>query len=353
MDFSDFLVDIGLFTLKLALAVFGVVMVIGAIANAARSGSSGPAGKLKAQRLDKRWRDYGRTLLRASNRKKELKRLEKEDKALEEARSKHPRPRVFVCRFDGNAQATGVARLAEQVNAFVQEGVSGDEVVIRLKSPGGLVYSYGHAASQLERIRDAGLRLTVAVDEVAASGGYLMAAMAHQILAAPFAIVGSIGVIAQVPNVHRFLKKRDIDVELHTAGRYKRTLTFLGENTDEGRAKFQADLLRTHELFKSAVTKYRTTLDLEKVATGEYWYGSEALELGLIDRVSTSDAYLIERSVDADIIAVGFAEKRGLVGRLMQDISLRAGRGVERGLTRAADKALTRAQQPGNSTYLM
>jgi serine protease SohB len=353
MDFVDFIADLGLFTLKLAIAVFGVIMIVGIIADAARGQSGGPLGRLDAKRLDHRWREHARALLRASDRKQALKDLDKAEKDEKERAKKAPRPRVFVFRFDGNVQASGVDRLAEQVNALLRVAGDADEIVVRLKSPGGLVYSYGHAASQLERLRAAGLKLTICVDEVAASGGYLMAAVGHRILAAPFAIIGSIGVVAQIPNIHRFLKRRDIDVELHTAGRFKRTLTVLGENTEEGREKFKADLTRTHALFQRAIARYRPGLDLDKVATGEHWYGQEALELGLVDGVMTSDAYLVERSAEAEIIALGFAGRKGLVDRVARELSAGVGRGLGVAARRVLGRNARVTRGAGDDTLLM
>jgi serine protease SohB len=341
MDTSSFISEIGLFALKLLIVVVGVMLMAGAIAAAAR-GAPRTGPRLDAVRLDKRWREHKRALLQASGRMRALRQSRKDERRRTDKRAT-PRARVFVCRFDGNLQASGTPALAEQVNALLQVAEPADEIVLRLKSPGGLVHAYGHATSQLERLRSAGLRLTVAVDEVAASGGYLMASVADQIIAAPFAVLGSIGVVAQIPNLHRFLKRRDIDVELHTAGRWKRTLTLLGENTDEARAKFRADLERTHVLFKNAVARYRPALDIERIATGETWYGSEALEVGLIDRVATSDAYLLERSRDADIIALRIAERKSLADRLAGGIARAAarvsGRVFRRTLNRAAAPA--------------
>ncbi|WP_340638160.1 protease SohB [Salinicola tamaricis] len=198
-----------------------------------------------------------------------------------------------------------------------------------------MVHSYGLAAAQLDRLRDAGARLTVCVDKVAASGGYMMACCAHHLVAAPFAVIGSIGVVAQIPNVHRLLKKHDVDVELLTAGRYKRTLTVLGENSEEGRAKFLEDLQSTHDLFKQYVGERRPQLDLEQVATGEIWYGSEAQSQGLVDAVGTSDAYLLGKlSSQARVLHVSLTSRRGLVGRLAK--------GAEAGVERTLDRVLER-----------
>ena len=178
------------------------------------------------------------------------------------------------------------------------------------------MHSYGLASSQLQRLRDKGIPLTIAIDRVAASGGYMMACIGNQLLAAPFAIIGSIGVVAQMPNFHRLLKKHDVDVELHTAGEFKRTLTMVGENTDEGRKKFIEELEETHQLFKEFVSENRPSLDIESIATGEVWYGRRALDKGLIDGISTSDDYLLSKREDTDIYAVHFKQKRSLPERL-------------------------------------
>jgi serine protease SohB len=309
----ELLPDLVVFTLKLLLVAGACLALIGAVARAVRAGGLSP---LRVLRLDARWRDEGRLLARVAPRRGETRRLAAEARARRRREAQGAEAgRVFVLTFDGGLEARGTRELAAAINAILQVGGAGDEVLVRLKSGGGLVTAYGHAASQLARVREAGLRLTVAVDEVAASGGYLMAAMADQILAAPFALVGSIGVVAQVPNVHRLLKRHDVDVELHTAGRWKRTLTVLGENTDEGRAKFREDLARTFDRFKEALGRHRPGLDLAAVATGETWYGSEALALGLVDRVLTSDAYLLERARDARILALSIPAPRSAFTR--------------------------------------
>ena len=239
--------------------------------------------------------------------------------------------------FEGDLKASGTPALAELVSLLLEEIKDGDEIVLRLQSGGGLVHSYGLAAAQLDRLRDAGARLTVCVDKVAASGGYMMACCADHLIAAPFAVIGSVGVVAQIPNVHRLLKKHDVDVELLTAGRYKRTLTVLGENSEEGRAKFLEDLESTHDLFKHYVAQRRPNLDIEAVATGEIWYGSEALDAGLIDAVGTSDAYLLEKQrQQARVLNVALASRSGLISKL--------GKGMESGLERSVDHILQRVE---------
>jgi len=227
------------------------------------------------------------------------------------------RARVFVLQFSGDMAASAVAHLRQEVSALLAVAVAGrDEVVLLLESPGGVVHGYGLAASQLARIRDAGVSLTICVDKVAASGGYMMACLANRLLAAPFAIVGSIGVVAQIPNFHRLLKKNDIDVELMTAGEYKRTLTLLGENTDAGREKFQHDIDETHQLFKQFVQQWRPQVDIEVVATGEHWFATQAIALNLVDALQTSDDYLRQRANSADLFALHWRQRKTLAQKM-------------------------------------
>ena len=197
--------------------------------------------------------------------------------------------------------------------------------MVRLESPGGMVHGYGLAAAQLVRLRDAGFHLTICVDKVAASGGYMMACIANEIITAPFAVVGSIGVVAQVPNFNRLLKEHNVDFELYTAGEYKRTVTMFGENTPEGKAKFEQELQQTHALFKHFVEKYRPKLNVEKVATGEHWYGQDALDLNLVDELKTSDEYLLSALPQHDVYVIStrrkptLGEKLGLQAAQMAD----------------------------------
>jgi serine protease SohB len=209
-------------------------------------------------------------------------------------------------------KASGVNSLREEISAIIAIAGKQDEVLLRLESPGGMVHSYGLAASQLQRLRDKKINLTIAVDMVAASGGYMMACVANKIVAAPFAIIGSIGVIAQIPNFNRLMKKMDVDYEQHTAGEYKRTLTLFGENTDQDREKFREELEETHQLFKSFITDNRPELDVEKVATGEHWYGTQAIEKGLIDEVSTSDDLILNAVKDTEVFEVNFEIPKSL-----------------------------------------
>ena len=228
---------------------------------------------------------------------------------------------VYVLRFEGDIKASHVDHLRLEVSAVLTMATRKDEVVVCIESPGGMVHSYGLAASQLTRIRNQGIPLTASVDMVAASGGYLMAAVANKVIAAPFALVGSIGVVAQVPNVHRLLKKNDVDVEVITAGKYKRTLTVLGENTEEGRQKFTEELEDVHALFQEFVADNRPELDMAAVSTGEAWYGKRALALGLVDELSTSDEYLMRLCEDKEVFEVSWVEHKRPIDKFLSKVN--------------------------------
>jgi serine protease SohB len=248
--------------------------------------------------------------------KAKLKALKKEHKA--EAQGKAPpRRKLFVLNFHGDIRATEVAELREEITAVLTVATPEDEVLLRLESPGGIVHSYGLAASQLLRLRENKISLTVAVDKVAASGGYLMACVADRIIAAPFAVVGSVGVVSQLPNFNRLLRKNDIDFEQFTAGEYKRTVTLFGEITDKGREKFQQEIEEVHDLFKDFVRKHRSKMDIDKVATGEHWYGAQAVALNLIDELRTSDDYLLAASKTADLFEITYVTKKPLLAKLL------------------------------------
>ncbi|HSH57213.1 MAG TPA: protease SohB [Halomonas sp.] len=337
---GEWLADVGLFLVQLVSVVLVVGLAVAVVARLRHEASSD--ARLKLVELNRGYDERKRRLRLAASepgvRKHLLKAFRREDKQQAKAGKSHKgeeerrRATVWLIDFHGDIRASGTDRFAEEISAVIAAAESGDEVVVRLESAGGLVHAYGLAAAELDRLREAGLETTVCIDKVAASGGYLMACGANRVRAAPLAVVGSIGVVAQVPNVHRLLKRHDIDVEVLTAGRYKRTLTVLGENTEEGREKFVEDLERTHELFKHHVAQRRPKLNIEAIATGEIWYGSEALDRGLIDALGTSEAYLVERMQEARVIRVKLEPARRLGERLGAAVSA----GVEQALLRGA-----------------
>ncbi|EKE71019.1 protease SohB [Gallaecimonas xiamenensis] len=304
----DFLSDYGLFLAKTLTLVLALVLVL-VVVSALSMRKQRQKGELTVTDLGQRLKSYGHKLQAELLDKKALKAKAKAEKKQKDEQGK---PNLFVLDFNGSMDAHEVDALREEVTAVLAVASSTDQVLLRLESPGGVVHGYGLAASQLARVRDAGVPLTVAVDKVAASGGYMMACVADRILAAPFAMLGSIGVIAGIPNFHKVLKKHDIDYEQHTAGKFKRTLSVLGENSEEGREKFVADLNVIHGHFRNHVGHYRPALALDDVATGEVWLGVDALEKGLVDGISTSDSYLTERLDSHKILAVKFQLRRKL-----------------------------------------
>jgi serine protease SohB len=298
-----------------------------ALSRRRRGGGAGPG--LEVRKLNKRFKALGDTLRAGMLTRKESKAfLKEQDKAAKgEEASATKKPSVFVLDFEGDLLATAVGSLREEVSAIVEVAAPEDEVVVRLESPGGAVPHYGLAAAQLVRLKERKVKVTVCVDRVAASGGYMMACVADRIVAAPFSIVGSIGVVAQVPNVHRLLKKLDVDYQELTAGEFKRTISVFGEITDKGRAKFVEQLEETHVLFKDFIHAQRPALELSKVATGEYWLGTRALQLGLVDQLGTSDAYLLQRSAEANLYGVKYTPAstwRERLGRVAGEMAERA-----------------------------
>lgn len=317
----EFLHDYGLFLAKAVTWVAAILVVAAGLAALLRQLREQHGDHLEVKNLNERFRDLADTLqhrlLDKDEQKAVTKKRKAEDKAREKARKAGAtRPRLFVMDFHGDLQAGAVGSLREEISAVLQVVRPGDEVLLRLESEGGVVHGYGLAASQLRRLRSRGVKLTAAVDKVAASGGYLMACVADRILAAPFAIIGSIGVVGQLPNFNRLLKDKHIDYELHTAGEHKRTLTLFGENTEEGRAKFRESLEEAHTLFKAFIADNRPAVDLAAVATGEHWFGSRALELKLVDELKTSDDYLLDSVAERDVIELRYKRHRGVLERL-------------------------------------
>lgn len=314
---TEFLFDFALFFLQALTIVAAIVAVVVAIVSASR-GDSAQHG-LKVEKLNDKYREMADNIRQVIMSKSEWSDYTKaEKKALKkEAKEKSDSVRrIYVLNFKGDMRASAVESLREEISAIVAVATPEDEVVVCLENAGGVVHDHGLGASQLQRIKSQKIPLTVIVDKVAASGGYLMASVANRIVAAPFAIIGSIGVLAQLPNFSRFLEERGIDFEQITAGKYKRTLTMFGKNTEADREKTRQDLEEVHLLFKNAVVEHRPALDIESVATGEYWYGTRAKELGLIDAVGSSDDYLMSRVNDARIYSITYKGKEGLLHKL-------------------------------------
>ena len=364
----EFLFEYGLFFAKAITVVMAIVAVLIAFVAIAmkQKGQASGKGQLEIHSISDALEDvtdYAEKMLLSDA---QLKQFMKDKKAEEKAKAKADKAatklaaknkigsdpnlsdspakistdkaRLFVINFHGSVDAHEVANLREEITAILLAAEDNDEVLVNLESGGGVVHGYGLAASQLQRIKAKGLKLTICVDKVAASGGYMMACVADRLICANFAIIGSIGVIAQMPNFNKLLKKNDIDFEQHTAGDYKRTLTVFGENNNEGRAKFKAELEEVHVMFKDFVNTNRPSLDIEKVATGEYWFGLQAKDLGLVDELATSDDIILELNKTREIFSVKYSEKKNVMEKL--------GFAAENTMFRAYNRIFNQSQTP-------
>ncbi len=386
----EFLFDYGLFLAKTVTLVIAIVAVVAVVAASSMKLQGQEKGHIEVSKLNDKFEDVVSSIksvvldnellkveqkehkkqekeqkkkakaLAKKNKKKKIEKIEEkpvekvaEDESAQQAESSEEiaqaettvdqtedsyKKRVFVTDFDGDIKASDTESLRKVVTAIVSLATEKDEVVIRLESQGGMVHSYGLAASQLARITAKSIPLTVCVDKVAASGGYMMACVANKIISAPFAVIGSIGVVAQLPNFNRLLKKNDVDYEMFTAGEYKRTLTMFGENTEKGKQKFIEDLEDTHVLFKDFIRENRTIVDVDDVATGEIWFGSRALDKKLIDSLATSDQYLMEACEDADVFEIQYVEKKTLPEKLGMSVEAAMERVFSKGLQKLNNK---------------
>jgi serine protease SohB len=336
----EFIQDLGLFTSKLFIIVIAIGLLAGLIIFLIQKGQ-----KLKAQLEIESLNDYYDTIewnlkqavLSTKNLKEDIKKNKEKEKKKKEDSEWDKLKRIYVLNFEGDVKAHASEHLREEITTLMTIARPQDEVVLKLESHGGMVHSYGFCASQLTRLRKAEIPLTVCVDRVAASGGYMMACVASKVIAAPFAIIGSIGVLAQVPNLHKLLKKHDVDYKEYTSGEYKRTVSFLGEITPSGEKKFIDQLNETHILFKNFVKENRPQVELEKIATGEYWYGQQALELKLVDHLTTSDDYLLKQKDSALILKLSFKTKKTISEKISDAFGAAS--------TQVLDKVITNLQE--------
>ncbi|KPJ67546.1 MAG: hypothetical protein AMJ43_04675 [Coxiella sp. DG_40] len=320
---SHFLSEYGIFLAKVVTSLTAMLILISFVTAITSKGKR--KEKLTIRKLNEKYKSMRDILNREILSKKDFRQLVKEQKKqkkmLKKAAEKEAKKRIFVLNFKGDIRASEIETLREAITAILKVATIKDEIVVCIESVGGMIHSYGLAASQLQRIRDRQIPLIAIIDKAAASGGYLMACVADKVFAAPFAIIGSIGVVAQLPNFNRLLKKHDIDFEQITAGEYKRTLSLFGENTDEGRKKMREDVEEAHKLFKNFVSLHRPSVNIEKLATGEHWYGKRAVELGLIDKLITSDDYLLTASDHANLYEISYTIPKKKWSRLSSTVS--------------------------------
>jgi len=315
---EELLTNYGLFLAKTFTLVGALIIIISFLYSASKKQKK--LDTLEVENLNDKYKRMKDIVEKEILLKKAYKDNQKKYKKSKE-REKNVSKTIFVLNFQGNIKATAVASLREEITAIISVAKKNDEVLLRLENSGGLVHEHGLAASQLQRLKDKNIPLTVSIDKVAASGGYMMACVANKIISAPFAIVGSIGVLAQLPNFNRLLADKGIDYEQIYSGKYKRTLTIFGENTKEGREKFTEQIEDTYRLFKEFVAHNRPSLDMDKVATGEHWYGLQALELTLIDEIKTSDDYLLDVSTKANLYELNYKQPKTLpqkIGSLVE-----------------------------------
>ena len=331
---NDILTGYGIFILEI-LTILLLILAIVSLVISYRQNNKSKIGELEIKDLSEEFDHQVRVLRDFNLSEEELKQQAKAEKKAEKQKAEKQKAKkrkeklkkgetlddekkscVYVLDFHGDISASETTALREEISAILNVATPKDEVLLRLESPGGIVHDYGFAASQLSRLKQKGIKLTIAVDKVAASGGYMMACVADKIVSAPFAVIGSIGVVAQIPNVHRLLKKYDVDVDVMTAGEFKRTVTVLGENTEKGKQKFQQELEETHQLFKQFVSQNRPCVDIDKIATGEHWFGQQAIDLKLVDEISTSDDLILEKMKEKYVVSVKYRLKKSLIKKL-------------------------------------
>lgn len=326
---NDILTGYGIFILEILTILLVILAIVGLVISY-RQHNKSKIGELEIKDLSEEFDHQVRVLRDFNLSEEELKQQAKAEKKAEKQKAKKRKEKlkkgetlddekkscVYVLDFHGDISASETTALREEISAILNVATPEDEVLLRLESPGGIVHDYGFAASQLSRLKQKGIKLTIAVDKVAASGGYMMACVADKIVSAPFAVIGSIGVVAQIPNVHRLLKKYDVDVDVMTAGEFKRTVTVLGENTEKGKQKFQQELEETHQLFKQFVSQNRPCVDIDKIATGEHWFGQQAIDLKLVDEISTSDDLILEKMNEKHVVSLKYRLKKSLIKKL-------------------------------------
>ena len=333
----EFLSEYGMFVAKAVTIVIAIVVVISAVsASGGRGRRAGKKGTVRVSKLNEHFEELRDSLREVVLDKQSLKSLRKEEKKQAKADKKEVKAvrknqpdddsgeittagstkRVYVINFKGNIAADAVVCLREEISAILSLATPDDEVLVRLESPGGVVHAYGLASSQLVRLKHAQIPLTVCVDKVAASGGYMMACLANKLVAAPFAIIGSIGVLVQLPNFHRVLKKHEVDYEIISAGEFKRTLTTFGEITEKGRDKVREDVETIHGIFKHWVKEHRPSVDIDKIATGETWLGTQAKERYMVDEIRTSDECILSACETADVFEVEYELPKSIPQKL-------------------------------------
>ncbi len=330
----EYLIEYLLFLAKVATLVVAFIVILGTLVSVATRNkhSAGGKGAITIVRLNDEIDDmrdamkkviYDKSMFKLEQKQEKKRHKEEERERKQKAKTvaadasaDNIKKRVYLIDFDGDIAATEVDSLREEVTAVLSMATPRDEVLVRLESPGGMVHAYGLASSQLARIKSHNIPLTICVDKVAASGGYMMACLADRLVAAPFAILGSIGVLVQLPNFNRLLHKHEVDYETISAGEFKTTLTTFGEITQKGRDKVKEDVEEMHTLFKNWVKQHRPVVDIDQIATGETWVGIQAKDKNMVDEVMTSDECIVNACEEADVYAVSYNIRKSIGDKL-------------------------------------
>jgi len=229
---------------------------------------------------------------------------------------------------EGRASSRGNPVMASDTVADALEAAADDPeidaIIFRIDSPGGSVLASDIIWRALEVAKQSGKPLIASFSNVAASGGYYVAAGADAILAPPGSLTGSIGVFALRPVLKGLLDKLDINVEKMTRGAHADLLIASQPLSPETAAILDREIEAIYRLFIERVAAGRK-LDLQKVdamAQGRVWTGEQALGLGLIDELGgLSEAVLraklaLDLDADADVALMPYPEAGTLAQQL-------------------------------------
>ena len=192
-------------------------------------------------------------------------------------------------------------------------------IAISINSPGGspvqshLIYSYIKTLAKKNK-----KKVLVFAEDVAASGGYLIACAGDEIYANSSSIIGSIGVISASFGFQDAIKKIGIQRRVYTAGKNKSTLDPFVEEKDEDIERLKKIQLELHSDFINVVKESRASklIDIEKnnTFTGEFWSGSTSLKIGLIDGVGNAEQVLKEKFGE-DVIIKKLEKPKGFIAK--------------------------------------
>jgi protease-4 len=195
---------------------------------------------------------------------------------------------IAVIHLEGTIQGgTGLGATPEYILDQLDKALADDNVkaiLLRIDSPGGTVAASQEIALAVKRASEK-KPVVVSVGDICASGGYMVASQADEIIASPGSSVGSIGVIMEVANVEELLNKVGISFTTLTTGAYKDAGSPYRSLTETETAMLNEQLTVIYDQFITDVAEGRDLPEtkVRELATGWVWLGSEALDLGLVD----------------------------------------------------------------------